>query len=80
MLRCRNIGHQWQFSDKQKEVLKQYYAANELLVDCLKVPCEVTPTVREEISETLLLPITRTSDGASDTRVYLATGNVVKLW
>jgi predicted NACHT family NTPase len=80
MLRYRNIGHQWQFTDKQKELLKQYYAANQLLVDCLKVPCEVTPTVREQILETLLLPITRTSGGASDTRVYLATGNVVKLW
>jgi hypothetical protein len=80
MLRYGNIGHQWQFNEKQKELLKQYYAANQLLVDCLKVPCEITPTVREQILETLLLPITRTSGGASDTRVYLATGNVVKLW
>jgi predicted NACHT family NTPase len=80
MLGYRNIGHQWQFSDKQKEALKQYYAANQLLVDCLKVACEVSPTVREQISETLLLPITRTSGDASDTNVYLATGNVVKLW
>lgn len=80
MLRFRDIGHQWQFSEQQKEVLKQYYAANQLLVDCLKVACELTPTVREQISETLLLPITRTSGDASDTRVYLSTGNVVKLW
>ncbi|WP_017744956.1 NACHT domain-containing protein [Scytonema hofmannii] len=80
MLRCRNIRHQWQFSDKQKELLKQYYAANQLLVNCLKVACDITPTVREQISETLLLPITRTSSDAVENNVYLATGNVVKLW
>ncbi|NMG05384.1 NACHT domain-containing NTPase [Brasilonema sp. UFV-L1] len=61
MLSCCNIGHQWQFSEQQKKVLKQYYALNQLLVDCLKSGCEVTPLVREQILETLLLPVTRTS-------------------
>ncbi|MBW4625874.1 MAG: NACHT domain-containing NTPase [Brasilonema octagenarum HA4186-MV1] len=61
MLRNCNIGHQWQFSEQQKKVLKQYYAANQLLVDCLKSSCEVTTFVREEILETLLLPVSRTS-------------------
>lgn len=64
-LRCRNIGHQWQFSDRQKEVLKQYYTAEHLLVDCLNSGCEVAPTVRKKIEETLLLPITRIADCAS---------------
>jgi predicted NACHT family NTPase len=31
----RNIGHDWQFSEQQKNCLKQYYDANKLLVDCL---------------------------------------------
>ncbi|WP_202895389.1 NACHT domain-containing protein [Iningainema tapete] len=62
LLRCRNIGHQWQFNDKQKELLLQYYTANQLLVDCLKSGCEVTPSVRSHIEETLLLPITRISE------------------
>ena len=80
MLRCRNIGHQWQFNKKQNELLKQYYAANQLLVDCLKVGCEVTPTGREQILETLLLPTTRTSGGTPEKEVYLVTNSVLKLW
>jgi predicted NACHT family NTPase len=31
MIEHRNIGHDWQFSDAQKELLQQYYNANELL-------------------------------------------------
>lgn len=66
MLQYRNIGHQWQFTELQLEVLKKYYAANQLLVDCLKSSCEVTsPTMREKIEETLLLPIARTPGCAS---------------
>ena len=56
MLRIRNIGHQWQFSEQQKEALKQYYAVNQLLINCLKSGCEVTPVVQENIWETLLVP------------------------
>lgn len=66
MLQYRNIGHKWQFSELQLELLKQYYGANQLLVDCLKNGCEVTPTVQEKILKTLLLPIARTSNCASD--------------
>src|SRR4028118_390003 len=43
MIQHRNIGHNWQFSKEQKELLKQYYDANRLLVDCLKSSCNVTP-------------------------------------
>ncbi|MBE9127324.1 MULTISPECIES: NACHT domain-containing protein [unclassified Coleofasciculus] len=57
MIQYRNIGHDWQFSNKQKEVIKQYYDANKLLVDCLNSTGTVTPAVREEIEDTLLLPI-----------------------
>jgi hypothetical protein len=53
----RNIGHDWHFSDQQKKVLRHYYNANNLLVDCLNISCEVTPAVRSHIEETLLLPI-----------------------
>ncbi len=53
----RNIGHDWQFSDEQKNLLKQYYDANKLLVDCLNSDCYVSREVRYEIEETLLLPI-----------------------
>jgi predicted NACHT family NTPase len=57
LIEHRNIGHDWQFSDEQKELLQQYYDANKLLVDCLNSDCYVSREVRQEIEETLLLPI-----------------------
>jgi len=57
MIEHRNIGYDWQFSKEHREMLKQYYHANKLLVDCLNRSCNVTPTVRSHIEETLLLPI-----------------------
>jgi len=58
MIEHRNIGHDWHFSDAQMERLQQYYDANKLLVDCLNSDCYVSREVRQEIEETLLLPIT----------------------
>ena len=52
----RNIHHPWQFSAEQEQVLKRYYDANQLLVDCLNSNCEVTQSIRQEIEATLLLP------------------------
>jgi len=57
MIKYRNIGYDWQFSKKQKELLKQYYDTNKFLVECLNSGCEVSPEVRE-IEDTLLLPLT----------------------
>ncbi|MEH2048311.1 NACHT domain-containing protein [Nostoc sp.] len=57
MIKNRNIGHDWQFSDSQKKLLKQYYDANRLLVDCLNSDCYISREVRQEIEDTLLLPI-----------------------
>ncbi len=51
---CR-IGHNWQFSEHQKEFLKKYYNANKLLVDCLSSG-NVSSQIRLEIEATLLLP------------------------
>ncbi len=65
IVRYRNIGQQWQFSEQQKQVLKQYYIANQLLVDCLNRSCEVSSTVRETILETLLLPVKASSSTLS---------------
>ncbi len=56
IIKYRNIGHNWQFNDSQKQLLQQYYEANELLIDCLNSGGNVSPEVREEIEETLLLP------------------------
>jgi predicted NACHT family NTPase len=57
MIEYRNMGHDWEFSDEQKEVIEQYYDANHLLVKCLKSDCYVSREVRQEIEDTLLLPI-----------------------
>jgi hypothetical protein len=57
MIEHRNIGHNWQFSKEQIGLLRQYYDANKLLVDCLYNASNVTPVVRSHIEETLLLPI-----------------------
>jgi predicted NACHT family NTPase len=56
MISHRNIGHNWQFTEQQRKVLRQYYDANQLLLDCLNSDCYVTRTVREELKETLFLP------------------------
>lgn len=58
MIQKRNVGHDWKFSYEQKALLQQYYYANQLLVNCLKSGCTVSDQLREEIEETLLMPIT----------------------
>ncbi|MCC5662028.1 NACHT domain-containing NTPase [Nostoc sp. XA010] len=60
IVRYRNIGHQWQLSEHHKEILKQYYTANQLLVDSLNSTCKITPTLTENILATLLLPTPQT--------------------
>lgn len=62
LIEYRNIGRDWQFSDEQKNLLKQYYNANKLLVDCLNSDCYVSRKVRQQIEETLLLPVAEIED------------------
>ncbi|MEG4210564.1 hypothetical protein QT994_11045 [Microcoleus sp. S13_B4] len=57
MIKYRNIGRNWSFSEQQKSLLRKYYDANKLLVDGLNSGCNLSPAVRQEIEETLLLPI-----------------------
>lgn len=57
MIKHRNIGHDWQFSEKQEILLNQYYYANKLLIDCLNSDCYVSREVRQYIEDTLFLPI-----------------------
>ncbi len=56
-MKYRLIGKNWQFDSEEKELLKQYYYANKLLIQCLHHECYVSPEVRQEIEETLLLPM-----------------------
>lgn len=57
LIKYRNIGHDWQFNKQQIQLLQQYYEANKLLVDCLNSAASVSPLVRQEIEQTLLLAI-----------------------
>jgi predicted NACHT family NTPase len=57
MIEHRNIGHDWQLSEAQTQRLQQYYEANQLLIACLNSDCYVSRAVREEIEDTLLLPL-----------------------
>ncbi len=63
MIEHRTIGHDWRFTDSQKELLKKYYEANKLLVDCLNSDCGVSDKVRQQIEDTMILPITRRFPG-----------------
>ncbi|MCU0537429.1 MAG: NACHT domain-containing NTPase [Hydrococcus sp. Prado102] len=54
----RHIGSEsWQFSSEEKQLLKQYYDANKLLVECLNTNCVVNHKIRTQILGTLLLPV-----------------------
>jgi predicted NACHT family NTPase len=57
MIKQRNIGHDWKFTQPQLELLSQHYLANQLLVACLNSDCYVSREVRQEIEDTLFLPI-----------------------
>ncbi|BAZ00218.1 NACHT domain family protein [Tolypothrix tenuis PCC 7101] len=57
MIEHRNIGHYWCFNNEQEQLLQHYYNANKLLVDCLNSGCHISYEVRQEIEDTLLLPI-----------------------
>ncbi|QLE44046.1 NACHT domain-containing NTPase [Nostoc sp. C052] len=59
MIEHRNIGHNWQFSDRQAKLLKQYYNSNKLLVNCLDSDCNISEKLRQEIEHNLLLPISK---------------------
>ncbi|GET44341.1 NACHT C-terminal helical domain 2-containing protein [Microseira wollei] len=53
----RNLGNSWQPNDKQKEILKNSYDANKLLMDCLNSSTSVSDEIRRDIEDPLLLPI-----------------------
>lgn len=51
----RHIDQDWHFNLQQQNLLYQYYAANQFLVDCLNSQCQVNSVRRSAILETLLL-------------------------
>lgn len=61
MVEYRNIGHDWQFSSKQRDKLSQYHTANFLLADCLKRGY-LTSEARQRIENGMLLPTGQAED------------------
>ncbi|MEH2253892.1 NACHT domain-containing protein [Nostoc sp.] len=61
IIQHRNIGHNWEFiNSRNYKLLKQYYYANKLLVNCLNNADKaktISPKIRSHIEDTLLLPI-----------------------
>ncbi len=51
------IAYDFQLDDRQKNLLKEYYKATKSLIEYLNSGCEVSPAVRQDIEETLFLPI-----------------------
>lgn len=56
MNKYRDLDRNWQFSDREQQLLGDYYDANKLLVECLNSAACVTEEVRDKIESTLLLP------------------------
>ncbi|NMF67492.1 NACHT C-terminal helical domain 2-containing protein, partial [Brasilonema octagenarum] len=57
LIKYRNIGQVWNFSEQQQELFHKYYVANKLLADCLNNGCKINADVRQRIESTFLLPI-----------------------
>jgi predicted NACHT family NTPase len=57
--RCRDVGHDWNLTADELTMLRNYYAANELLFACLSGDCYLSREVREEILQSALLPLDR---------------------
>jgi predicted NACHT family NTPase len=55
--RYRNIGHSLSLTDNQQRKLQHYSDANKFLVELLTIKNAVSPEVRQEIEDNLLLPI-----------------------
>ena len=65
MINQRQIGYDWQLDDRQREKLRQYCCANQLLLDCLKSDCYISRSLRSQIEETLLLPVAELEESES---------------
>jgi predicted NACHT family NTPase len=53
----RHISKTWNFEDREQSLLRQYYDANQLLLECLNSEgCWIEPKIRQQIEATLLLP------------------------
>ncbi|MEM9246051.1 MAG: hypothetical protein AAGA67_09965, partial [Cyanobacteria bacterium P01_F01_bin.153] len=52
-----DMSHVYKLTSQQKHSIKKYCFANLLLIECLNSDCYISREIRQEIEETLLLPI-----------------------
>jgi predicted NACHT family NTPase len=52
----RHLSLDWQFNLQQQNLLQDYYAANQFLLECLNSQCQLSPVRRAAIVGRLLLP------------------------
>ena len=57
VIKYRQIGHSWNFSSQQKELLKQCWYTNKLLIFCLNKATEANSEIAQRIENSWLLPI-----------------------
>jgi predicted NACHT family NTPase len=56
MILHREIGHNWQFNNKDWESIENYWYVNNLLIECLNNGCYVNKNLQEYIEKSLLMP------------------------
>ncbi|MFN7919410.1 MAG: SIR2 family protein [Bryobacteraceae bacterium] len=56
MIEHRDIGHRWDLSEEQLDLLNRYLAANKLLLDCMNESRTLTQATRDYIESRMLLP------------------------
>lgn len=57
LIKYRNIGHNWQFNKQEFKLIRKYFNANKLIIDCLK-DC-VNNQTKQEVERELFMPITQ---------------------
>lgn len=55
IVKYRNLGYKWRFDARQQQLLKQYYQANQLIVNGLNLSRHVSSPLKETIRQTLLI-------------------------
>ena len=54
--KCENLDHDFSLNSEQENLLKQYYKANQFLLECLSNNCYINQSLRNKIYDSLLLP------------------------
>ena len=71
-----HIDKEWKFTLPEKDLLRQYYYATMLLVDCLNSDgCMMHAELRQKIEETLLLPYAKSGCVATPGGILVLTKN-----